>query len=125
MRFSRLIALLAIISFCGTGSAQVRRRMFSRILDQDHVGDMAYVPECYLPQITNGPNFPTWSPDGTQLAFAMKGSIWKLKLGETQVYELTNDISYDSQPAWSPDGAWIVYTAEQDEQIHLKLLDLR
>lgn len=103
---------------------QARRRVFSKILDQDRVGDMAYVPECYLPQITNGPNFPTWSPNGSQLAFAMAGSIWRLKLGETTAYELTEGASYDSQPSWSPDGKWIVYTSEQDEQIHLKLLNL-
>ena len=116
---------LLLITLCSwPAEGQERRRVFSRILDQVHVGDMAYVPECYLPQITNGPNFPTWSPDGVQLAFAMAGSIWRLKLGETTAYELTEDAGYDSQPTWSPDGKWIVYTSEQDEQIHLKLLDI-
>jgi TolB protein len=115
---------LLIILSSWPAQGQVRRRVFSRILDQDHVGDMAYVPECYLPQITNGPNFPTWSPDGAQLAFAMAGSVWRLKLGETTAYELTQGASYDSQPTWSPDGKWIVYTSEQNEQIHLKLLNL-
>ncbi|HWB86207.1 MAG TPA: CehA/McbA family metallohydrolase [Bryobacteraceae bacterium] len=119
-----ITALILLGGMCIPGTAQMRRRVFSRILDQNHVGDLAYVPECYLPQITNGPNFPAWSPDGKQLAFAMKGSIWRLRLGETSAYELTTDASYDSQPAWSPDGRWIIYTAELDEQIHLKILDL-
>src|SRR5206468_1590640 len=83
-----------------------------------------YTLECYLPQITNGPNFPSWSPDSKQIAFAMKGSIWRLKLGETTAYELTTDQGYASQPAWSPDGKWIVYTSDLDETIHLKLLNL-
>jgi len=103
----------------------MRRRIFSKILDENHVGDLAYVPECYLPQITNGPNYPTWSPDGTELAFAMEGSIWRLKVGEDIAHELTSDASYDSQPAWSPDGRWVVYTSELDERIHLKLLNLQ
>ena len=120
----RLRGILLILIVATTAGAQMRRRVFSRILDQDHVGDMAYVPECYLPQITNGPNFPTWSPDGKQIAFAMKGSIWRIQLGEGTAYELTTGASYDSQPTWSPDGKWIVYTAEQNERIHLKLLDL-
>ncbi len=84
-----------------------------------------YTLECYLPQITNGPNFPTWSPDGKSLAFSMKGSIWRLKLGETTAHELTTDQGYAGMPAWSPDGNFIVYTSDWNEQIHLRLLDLR
>ncbi len=83
-----------------------------------------YTLECYLPQITNGPNFPTWSPDGEQIAFAMKGSIWRIRLGETTAHELTSGPGYDSMPAWSPDGKWIVYTTDRDETIHLRLLNL-
>jgi hypothetical protein len=120
----RLRGIILILLFAATADPQMRRRVFSRILDQDHVGDMAYVPECYLPQITNGPNFPAWSPDGRQIAFAMKGSIWRVKLGETTAYEMTAGAGYDSQPSWSPDGKWIVYAAEHDERIHLKLLNV-
>jgi len=93
--------------------------VFSRIFTGE-----PYTIECYLPQITNGPNFPAWSPDGKELAFAMKGSIWRLKLGETTAHELTTERGYASQPAWSPDGKWIVYTSDLDETIHLKLLRL-
>ncbi|MBI1788444.1 MAG: CehA/McbA family metallohydrolase [Acidobacteria bacterium] len=100
--------------------AQTQRRVFSRIMTGE-----PYTLECYLPQITNGPNFPAWSPDGKELAFAMKGSIWKMRLGETTAYELTSGQGYDSQPAWSPDGNWIAYTSDFNEQIHLRLLNLR
>ncbi|MCC6344837.1 MAG: CehA/McbA family metallohydrolase [Bryobacterales bacterium] len=99
---------------------QGQRRVFSRIMTGE-----PYTLECYLPQITNGPNFPTWSPDGKSLAFSMKGSIWRLKLGETTAHELTADQGYAGMPAWSPDGNFIVYTSDWNEQIHLRLLDLR
>ena len=70
--------LLLLASLC---TAQTQRRVFSRIMTGE-----PYTLECYLPQITNGPNFPTWSPDGQQIAFAMKGSIWRMRLGEGAAY---------------------------------------
>src|SRR5262245_58142780 len=100
--------------------AQGQRRVFSKIFTGE-----PYTIECYLPQITNGPNFPSWSPDGKEIAFAMKGSIWRIRLGETAAHELTMDNGYASMPAWSPDGRWIAYTSDSNEQIHLKLLDTR
>ncbi len=118
-------ALLLVLVVACPAPGQMRRRLFSRVLDQDHVGDMAYVAECYLPPVTNGPNYPAWSPDGKQLAFAMKGSIFRMTLGSGVAEELTDGGIYDSQPAWSPDGKWIVYTAEQHEQIHLQLLNVQ
>jgi Tol biopolymer transport system component len=103
----------------GPPRVQERRYMFNNLTVSP------YPIEMYFPQITNGPNFPTWSPDGKQVAFAMRGSIWRLTLGDTTAYELTQGPGYDSQPAWSPDGNWIAYTSERNEQIHLKLLNLQ
>ncbi|MEO7650653.1 MAG: CehA/McbA family metallohydrolase, partial [Bryobacteraceae bacterium] len=114
---SVIILLLLIVPLC---LAQTQRRVFSRIMTGE-----PYTLECYLPQITNGPNFPAWSPDGSELAFSMKGSIWRLKLGETTARELTADQGYAGMPSWSPDGNFIVYTSDWNEQIHLRLLDLR
>ncbi len=112
-RLSCLLLLATLVH------AQTQRRVFSHILTGE-----PYTLECYLPQITNGPNFPTWSPDGKQIAFAMKGSIWRIRLGESTAQEMTAGASYDSMPAWSPDGNWIAYTSETNEEIHLRLLNV-
>ena len=116
---TRFVVVFVFLAFAASVSAQGRRRVFSEIMTGE-----PYTLECYLPQITNGPNYPTWSPDGDELAFGMKGSIWRMRLGETTAHELTTGRSYDSMPSWSPDGRRIVYTSELDEEIHLKMLDL-
>jgi hypothetical protein len=54
----------------------------------------------------------------------MSGSIWNMKLGETTAIELTANRTYDSSPTWSPDGRWMVYTAEDDRGVNLMLLNM-
>ena len=116
-----LFLSLAVVALLLVPQAQPqgRRRVFSKIMTGE-----PYILECYLPQITNGPNYPTWSPDGKQIAFGMKGSIWKIAVGETTAYELTAGATYDSMPNWHPGGRYLAFTSEINEEIHLKLLDL-
>lgn len=86
-----------------------------------------YMYNFYLPPAgTSGPRWPTWHPDGSTLAFAMQGSIWKIDIHETTAYELTTNSTYDSSPCWSPDGRFILYTAETfDQSIALKILNVK
>ena len=85
-----------------------------------------YMHNFYLPPpSTSSPRRPAWSPDGTTVAFAMHGSLWRMRPGEHIAYELTDNTTYDSSPAWSPDGAWIVYTTETDNRtIDLMILNV-
>jgi Tol biopolymer transport system component len=63
---------------------------------------------------------PSWSPDGQRLTFAHGGGVVVLTLDGGEVRELTPthtaeeaasaDLAYvDSEPTWSPDGAWIAF----------------
>lgn len=58
---------------------------------------------------------PDWSPDGKRIAFVSdvaddKGDVWTMDGdGGNKVRVTVNDDSYDYNPAWSPDGGWIVY----------------
>ena len=83
-----------------------------------------YMHNYYLPPVASTPWRPSFSPDGEWIAFAMSGSIWKVRTGGGEAYELTAGGTYDSSPAWSPDGRWIAYTADDSYQsINLRLLD--
>ncbi len=82
-------------------------------------------------QVTTGPGFhgdPVWNPAGTQLAIdtdwneydtdPTQQGIWvvPVQAGVTKsdaVRQLTSvpaGSDFDSEPAWSPDGAWVAFT---------------
>ena len=84
-----------------------------------------YMHNYYLPPPSSTPFWPAWSPSGEEIAFSMQGSLWKMRVGQDVASELTAGATYDSSPDWSPDGRWIVYTAEADTaSINLMLLDV-
>jgi Tol biopolymer transport system component len=58
---------------------------------------------------------PTFSPDGTQVAFSWNGErednadIYVKTVGSSDVRRLTTDPAADTLPAWSPDGQQIAF----------------
>ena len=85
-----------------------------------------YMHNFYFPPAgSSTPWWPSWSPDGEWIAFAMDGSIWRIRPGETTAYEIAYAEEYLSSPEWSPDGNWLVYTADDDgRSINLMIANL-
>ena len=52
---------------------------------------------------------PSWSPDGSKIAFSEGGSIFTVELGGGGVEKLTDTENNDSSPTWNP------VTSEEDE----------
>jgi len=58
-------------------------------------------------------DWPSFSPDGNQVAFSWDGEkednfdIYLKRVGPEPPRRLTHDPAVDSNPAWSPDGRWI------------------
>jgi Tol biopolymer transport system component len=75
-----------------------------------------------------GDGWPTWSPDGTRLAFhSDRGGnvdIWMVNVDGSGLTRLTEDPGDDRYPAWSPDGRTIAYTSDRSGNEDVWVMDV-
>jgi TolB protein len=64
--------------------------------------------------------YPSWSPDGTKIAFATGGANFQIAVVATDgsgVTQLTHDVGlWNSWPDWSPDGSRIAFYRQTQYQ---------
>ncbi len=97
--------------------------------DGGHYHLFAYAPDSLpLTRLTNG-NWdditPALGPGGEWLAFASRqNGYWDLYLLNLQnggILRLTDTLTYDGAPSWSPDGVWLVYETYGEKSLELAI----
>src|SRR5436853_114737 len=109
-------ALLACAGALAAGREPVLRQ-----IDLPH---NYYFREMYLPQLTNGPQYPVFSPDGRELVYSMAGSLWRQRTGDDRAVEITHGAGYDYQPDYTPDGKRIVFARYDGKGVELRELEI-
>ena len=88
-------------------------------------GSMRAVSRSSLPDL-----FPTFSPDGTQIAFCSVRSgvtsrLWVARADGSEPRELTGQMQgAQAQPSWSPDGHTLAFLSILDGQHHIWTIDV-
>jgi imidazolonepropionase-like amidohydrolase len=88
-------ASLALTLFAPAGTTQPAHPSATRVLT-----------------VTDGAADPAVSPDGSQIAVSILGRIWLVPAGGGDARQVSQGISWDSHPAWFPDGRFLAYSHE-------------
>jgi Tol biopolymer transport system component len=80
-------------------------------------------PRLLTPDYLQGAKVPSWSPDGTEIAFAglhvgyhapgkAYNAIFKIDVNSLEETRLTKGFDTEHSPSWSPDGEKIAYVRD-------------
>ncbi|HWE45660.1 MAG TPA: amidohydrolase family protein [Caulobacteraceae bacterium] len=56
---------------------------------------------------------PDLSPDGDTVVFDILGHLYAMDAGGGRARAITDGLAFDSQPVFSPDGAWIAFVSDR------------
>jgi Tol biopolymer transport system component len=119
----RITGVACVVALLASAVAAASGR--EPVLKQIDLPHNYYWRELYLPQLTTGPSWVSFLPDGQSLVYSMGGSLWRQRIGDDEAIELTHASgAYDYQPDVARDGRSVVFTRYDGKAMALWRLDL-
>lgn len=129
---------IPVATFMGGGTGQIAFASARSGVPQIFLSNADGTALTQLTNMENGACQPSWSPDGSQLAFispcSRRGEFFETAYRESSLYlmnadgtgqkPLTTVPGSDFEPAWSPDGRRIAFTSVRDGNKQIFLLDV-
>ena len=110
-RLGPILAALAVAATLALPPSEIAAQSRPSYPASAHGGN--YMHNFYFPPApASTPWYPAWHPGGERVAVAMSGSLWEVDISSGDATEIVYGPDYYSSPDYSPDGAWLVYTAD-------------
>ena len=128
-RIAHLRGFIVMLGFAliPVSSAQSRDSMIAFSSDRDNFGGNRDIfvmmadgskPRNLTNNRTSSDSNPSWSPDGTKIAFEShhddSSDVYVIHADGKNLIQLTRTPESDGQPSWSPDGRKIAFTSRRD-----------
>ena len=109
---STTLALVAMLAAVPAAGAQMSPLRYPAV-----AGGQIRIENYLVPRVTSWPAYPAWSPDGSEIAFALDGRLWVMPAAGGEARQLTGGPedaapAYDFEPDWSPDGGSVVFSRD-------------
>lgn len=66
---------------------------------------------------------PSYSPDGSRIAFSRAGEVWTMRADGSDQRQVTSDPAEDSEPDWGPDGRIVFKTGRFSDHDQLAIMN--